>query len=874
MKMDKTYQPNAFETQIYEFWEKNKYFHAEPDENKTPFTVVIPPPNITGQLHMGHALNNTLQDVLVRFKRMQGYCTLWLPGTDHASIATEVKIVNAMHEEGLTKEEVGRDGFLERAWAWKEKYGGRIVKQLRRLGSSCDWDREAFTMDERLNKAVRKVFVNLYNKGLIYRGNRIVNWCTCCRTAISDAEVEYEEQKSYLWHIAYPFKDGSGTVVVATTRPETMLGDTAVAVNPNDPRYTDLVGKILILPLVDREIPLLADNYVEYDFGTGAVKITPAHDPNDYEVGLRHDLEQIRIFNDDGTVVEGYGKYSGKDRFEVRKLIEEDLKEKGYLVKKEEYTHNVGVCYRCHTTIETILGRNQQWFVKMEPLAKPAIEAVKKKETNFVPSRYAAIYYHWMNNIKDWCISRQLWWGHRIPAYYCGDCGEVIVSEEKPCRCPKCKSKNLTQDEDVLDTWFSSALWPFSTLGWPEKTKDLDYFYPTSVLITAYDIIFFWVARMIFSGIEHMGQAPFKDVLIHGLVRDGQGRKMSKSLGNGIDPLEIIDNYGADSLRFALANGIAPGGDTRFSQSKVESNRNFINKVWNASRFVLMNVEGVELGDIETCKKTFADKWILNRLNKITREVTRNLEKYEIGIAGAKLYDFVWGEFCDWYIELVKPVLYGSDEKAKKDTLTVLVYVLGETLKLLHPYIPFVTEKIYQDLPNHGETIMLEKWPTPKKKFAYYKEAREFEGIMEMVKSLRNVRAEVGLIPSKKIDIFVITESQKLIIKCSDYVKKLAGVQNIEFTSVAPEKSQTIITSIGSIYVPMGELIDVEKEIARLNGEREKLLKEIQRSEGMLSNKGFVDRAPQALVEKERSKLASNNEKLAKIDERISSLKE
>ncbi|MBQ7653323.1 MAG: valine--tRNA ligase [Clostridia bacterium] len=874
MKMDKTYQPNAFETQIYEFWENNKYFHAEPDENKTPFTVVIPPPNITGQLHMGHALNNTLQDILVRFKRMQGYCTLWLPGTDHASIATEVKIVNAMREEGLSKEEVGREGFLERAWAWKDKYGGRIVKQLRRLGSSCDWDREAFTMDESLNKAVRKVFVNLYNKGLIYRGNRIVNWCTCCKTAISDAEVEYEEQKSFLWHIAYPFKDGSGSVVVATTRPETMLGDTAVAVNPKDPRYSAQVGKTLILPIVNREIPLLPDDYVESDFGTGAVKITPAHDPNDYEVGLRHDLEQIRIFNDDGTVVEGYGKYSGKDRFEVRKMLEEDLKEQGFLVKKEEYTHNVGVCYRCHTTIETILGRNQQWFVKMEPLAKPAIEAVKKKETNFVPNRYSAIYYHWMNNIKDWCISRQLWWGHRIPAYYCADCGEVIVAEEKPCSCPKCNGKNLTQDEDVLDTWFSSALWPFSTLGWPEKTKDLDYFYPTSVLITAYDIIFFWVARMIFSGIEHMGKAPFKDVLIHGLVRDAQGRKMSKSLGNGIDPLEIIDNYGADSLRFALANGIAPGGDTRFSQSKVESNRNFINKVWNASRFVLMNVEGFELGDIETCKKTFADKWILNRLNKVTREVTRNLEKYEIGIAGGKLYDFVWGEFCDWYIELVKPVLYGSDEQAKKDTLTVLVYVLGETLKLLHPYIPFVTEKIYQDLPNHAETIMLEKWPTAKKKFAYYKEAREFEGIMEVVKSLRNVRAEVGLIPSKKIDIFFVTDQAKLITKCSDYIKKLAGVQNIVFTDEAPEKSQTIITSIGSVYVPMGELIDVEKELARLNGEREKLLKEIQRSEGMLSNEGFVARAPAALVEKEREKLALNSDKLAKIDERVASLKE
>lgn len=871
MDMEKTYQPTSFEKEIYDFWQEKKYFHAVPDENKKPFTIVIPPPNITGQLHMGHALNNTLQDSVVRFKRMQGYSTLWLPGVDHASIATEVKIVEAMRKEGLSKESVGRDGFLTRAWAWKEKYGGRIVEQLKCLGSSCDWDRLAFTMDDNCNKAVKKVFVNLYNKGLLYRSNRIVNWCPCCGTAISDAEVEFAEQPSFLWHIRYPFKDGSGEVVVATTRPETLLGDTAVAVNPNDKRYADLIGKSLILPVVEREIPLLGDNYVETDFGTGAVKITPAHDPNDYEVGLRHNLAQIRILNDDATVVEGYGEFSGLDRFEARKLMEKKLSEGGYLVKKEAYTHNVGTCYRCHTTIETIIGKNKQWFVKMAPLSKPAIDAVKKKETKFIPNRFSGVYFNWMNNIKDWCVSRQLWWGHRIPAWYCDNCGEITVVENTPEKCSKCGCTTLHQDEDVLDTWFSSALWPFSTLGWPEKTKDLEYFYPTSILITAYDIIFFWVARMIFSGIEHIGEVPFKDVLIHGLVRDEQGRKMSKSLGNGIDPLEIINNYGADSLRFALAYGIAPGNDTRFSSTKVESCRNFINKVWNASRFVLMNAENVELGDINSVKKSMADRWILNRLNKITREVTKNFEKYEIGLASNKLYDFVWSEFCDWYIELVKPVLYGANEEAKRDTLTVLVYVLGQILKLLHPIIPFVTEKIWQSLPNASETIMLESWPKTVQKFAYNKEAKQFEGIMELVRTIRNIRADVKLIPSKKIEIMLITENEKFVSKCSDYIKKLAGVETIEFITAdeIPQNVQSAITSIAQVYIPLGDLVDAEKEIARLNVEKEKVLKEIERSEKMLGNAGFVSRAPATLVETEKNKLVANKEKLASIEARL-----
>ena len=872
MDIPKTYQPQEFEKDIYEFWLKNKYFHAEPNPDKKPFTIVLPPPNITGQLHMGHALNHTLQDILIRYKRMQGFETLWLPGTDHASIATEVKIVEAMRKEGLSKEEVGREGFLKRAWAWKEQYGNRIVTQMKRLGSSCDWDREAFTMDDNLSKAVRKVFINLYDKGLIYQGDRIINWCPSCKTALSDAEVEYQEQASYLWHIRYPLADGEGGVVVATTRPETMLGDTAVAVHPDDPRYKDLVGKELILPLVNKRIPIVADEYVEMDFGSGAVKITPAHDPNDYEVGKRHNLPVIRVMNDDGTMNDVVEAYAGLDRFEARKRIEEDLRAGGYLVEKEPYTHNVGTCYRCHSTGETIISR--QWFVRMEPLAAPAIEAVRKKETRFVPDRFSKIYFNWMCNIKDWCISRQLWWGHRIPAYYCADCGATYVAEEAPKQC-KCGCTSFRQDEDVLDTWFSSALWPFSTLGWPEKTPSLDYFYPNSVLVTAYDIIFFWVARMIFSGLENMGEVPFKDVLIHGIVRDEQGRKMSKSLGNGIDPLEVIDNYGADGLRFSLANGIAPGSDTRFSKDRIESCRNFINKVWNASRFVMMNAEGVEVKPIDEVKKTMADKWILSKLNKVIGEVSRNLDKYEIGIAAGKLYDYVWGDFCDWYLELVKPVLYGEDAEAKRDTVSVLVYVLSETLKLLHPYIPFVTEYLYRNLPGAAETIMREPWPKADRKYAYREAAKQMEGVMEIVSAIRNVRAEVGVAPSKKVHLMVVTAEAKTVDKCRRYVEKLAGVESITFIDKkdVPQKVSSKVTTIAELYIPLGDLVDTDKEIARLEAEKAKLQKEIDRSQGMLANAGFVARAPQAVVDKEKAALALNLDKMAKLDERIASLK-
>ena len=709
MEMQTTYNPKEFEERIYKEWEENGYFKAQPNPNKVPFTVVIPPPNITGQLHMGHALNDSIQDSIIRFKRMQGYETLWLPGTDHASIATEVKIVDALKAEGLTKEAIGREEFLVRAWAWKEKYGGRIVEQLKKLGSSCDWSRLAFTMDENLNRAVKEVFVNLYEKGLIYQGKRIINWCPVCKTALSDAEVDYTEEQSGLWHIKYQVKGEDKYVIVATTRPETMLGDVAVAVNPKDKRYQDFIGKTLLLPIVNREIPIVLDDYVELDFGTGAVKITPAHDPNDFEVGLRHNLPVIKTMNDDGTMNEEAGKYCGLDRFECRKQIVNDLKELGLLEKTEEYAHNVGHCYRCSTIVEPIISK--QWFVKMEPLAKPAIDVVKKKSIKFNPERFTKIYYNWMTNIRDWCISRQLWWGHRIPAFYCDDCGEMTVSKHDITTCPKCNSKNVRQDEDVLDTWFSSALWPFSTLGYPEPTEDLKYFYPTDLLVTAYDIIFFWVARMIFSGLEHTNRIPFKDVLIHGLVRDAQGRKMSKSLGNGIDPLEIIDEYGADTLRYALLNGIAPGSDTRFSKDKIEGCRNYVNKIWNASRFVLLNLEGKKVKELSEVKLSITDKWIISRLNNTVKKVTLNMEKYEIGLACGELQEFFWNDFCDWYIELSKPYLYGADEDKKIGVLSVLTYVLKNTLKLLHPYIPFITEEIYQHIPGVNESIMISEYP-------------------------------------------------------------------------------------------------------------------------------------------------------------------
>ena len=748
----KQYDPKDVEDRIYKFWLDGKYFHAKCDPEKKPYTIVIPPPNITGQLHMGHALDNTLQDILIRYRRMQGYDALWLPGTDHASIATEAKIVEAMRKEGITKEDIGREGFLKRAWEWKEKFGGRIIEQLKKMGSSCDWDRERFTMDEGCSKAVKEVFVNLYNKGLIYRGERIVNWCPHCLTSISDAEVEYEDQAGHFWHLRYPFKDGSGYLELATTRPETMLGDTAVAVNPNDERYKDIVGKTLILPIVHREIPVIADDYVEMDFGTGCVKITPAHDPNDFEVGLRHNLEVIDTFTDDAHIKPEWGKYAGMDRMEARKAIVEDLEKEGAIVKIEDYSHNVGVCYRCHSSIEPKVSK--QWFVKMEPLAKPAIDCVKNGEVKFVPERFDKTYYHWMENIKDWCISRQLWWGHRIPAWYCDDCGEVVVSKETPTACPKCGCTHLTQDPDTLDTWFSSALWPFSTLGWPDKTPELAHYFPTSTLVTGYDIIFFWVARMIFSSVENMHERPFDTVFIHGIVRDAQGRKMSKSLGNGIDPLIVIDEYGADALRFTLATGNSPGNDMRFSDEKVGASRNFANKLWNAARFILMNLGEDEKAPHIPDELALEDKWILSLFNKLTKEVTDNLDKFELGIAVQKLCDFIWDVFCDWYIEISKIRLNSGDEKAAQTARDMLVYIMSNTLKLLHPFMPFITEEIWQTLPHDGESIMISEWPVYKDEHNFSVEEQEMDRIMEAVRAIRNRRAEMNVPPSKKAKLY------------------------------------------------------------------------------------------------------------------------
>ncbi|MDE7329381.1 MAG: valine--tRNA ligase [Clostridia bacterium] len=872
MEISKTYDPKSFENKLYKEWLEKGYFKAKVDAKKDPFTIVIPPPNITGQLHIGHALNDTIQDVIVRFKRMQGYSTLWLPGTDHASIATEVKIVEKMkNEEGLSKKDVGRDGFLKRAWAWKEQYGGRIVEQLKKLGASCDWSRETFTMDEKCSKAVNEVFVNLYDKGLIYKGDRIINWCPCCKTAISDAEVEYKEQDSHLWNIRYPLADGSGEIVVATTRPETMLGDTAVAVNPKDERYADMIGKALILPLVNKQIPIVADEYVEMDFGSGAVKITPAHDPNDFEVGLRHNLEVIKVMNDDGTMNENAGAYQGLDRVEARKYICEDLQSQGYMVKIEDYKHNVGECYRCHATIEPIVSK--QWFVKMQPLAKPAIESVKKKKIEFIPSRFSKVYFNWMDNIKDWCISRQLWWGHRIPAYYCDDCDSTTVSKTAVEVCPKCGGKHIRQDEDVLDTWFSSALWPFSTLGFPDKTEDLKYFYPNSLLVTAYDIIFFWVARMIFSGIEHMGEIPFPEVLIHGIVRDSQGRKMSKSLGNGIDPLEIIDNYGADSLRFSLVQGLAPGNDTKYTDQKTEFSRNFMNKLWNASRFVLLNLKGVRLKEMGSFRLTNADKWILSRLNNAIREITGNLEKYELGNAAAKLYDFVWSEFCDWYIELAKVALYGDSEDKKVNTLSVLVHVLENILKLMHPFVPFITEEIYKSLPTTKKSIVISDWPSVNKKYNYAKESAEFAKAMEAVKAIRNMKAEKGVAPSKKITAYFVASS--INTKDVNYICKLASVEKVEFVDSKSGIDENIVSlfgDFGEIAVPLGDLVDVQKEIARLQGEYDIAVSEIERCNKMLSNQGFVAKAPKALIDKEKEKLVNYQEKARKLKTEIDAL--
>ncbi len=864
----KQYDPKDVEDRIYKFWLDGKYFHAKCDPEKKPYTIVIPPPNITGQLHMGHALDNTLQDILIRYRRMQGYDTLWLPGTDHASIATEAKIVEAMRQEGITKDDIGREGFLKRAWEWKEKFGGRIIEQLKKMGSSCDWDRERFTMDEGCSKAVKEVFVNLYNKGLIYRGERIVNWCPHCLTSISDAEVEYEDQAGHFWHLRYPFKDGSGYLELATTRPETMLGDTAVAVNPNDERYKDIVGKTLILPIVHREIPVIADDYVEMDFGTGCVKITPAHDPNDFEVGLRHNLEVIDTFTDDAHIKPEWGKYAGMDRMEARKAIVEDLEKEGAIVKIEDYSHNVGVCYRCHSSIEPKVSK--QWFVKMEPLAKPAIDCVKNGEVKFVPERFDKTYYHWMENIKDWCISRQLWWGHRIPAWYCDDCGEVDVSKETPTVCPKCGCTHLTQDPDTLDTWFSSALWPFSTLGWPDKTPELAHYFPTSTLVTGYDIIFFWVARMIFSSVENMHERPFDTVFIHGIVRDAQGRKMSKSLGNGIDPLIVIDEYGADALRFTLATGNSPGNDMRFSDEKVGASRNFANKLWNAARFILMNLGDDEKAPHIPDDLALEDKWILSLFNKLTKEVTDNLDKFELGIAVQKLYDFIWDVFCDWYIEISKIRLNSGDEKAAQTARDMLVYIMSNTLKLLHPFMPFITEEIWQTLPHDGESIMISEWPVYKDEYNFSVEEQEMDRIMEAVRAIRNRRAEMNVPPSKKAKYYIATAHKDTFEKAGIFMQRLASCSEAEIgDSFEIDDAVCIVTTDAKIYIPLGELVDFEKEIARLNKEKEKVLKDLEFIDKKLNNENFVAKAPKAVVDGQREAAQKLRDKIAMIDESI-----
>ncbi len=868
-ELEKMYNPRDFEDRIYQFWLDGGYFTPTIDKSKPMFSIVMPPPNITGQLHMGHAVDNTLQDILTRWKRMQGYCTLWLPGTDHASIATEAKIVEAMRKEGVTKEDIGREKFLERAWDWKRQYGGRIVEQLKKLGSSCDWTRERFTMDEGCSEAVQTVFMQLYEKGLIYRGERIINWCPHCKTSISDVEVEYEDQQGSFWHLRYPFKDGSGWLNLATTRPETLLGDTAVAVNPEDERYKDLVGKTLILPLVGREIPVVADEYVEKDFGTGVVKITPAHDPNDFEVGLRHNLPVINVLTEDAHIVDDYPKYAGMDRYEARKAIVKDLEEQGFLVKVEPYTHNVGTCQRCHTTVEPRVSK--QWFVSMKELAQPAIAAVREGDIRFIPERFDKMYFHWMENIRDWCISRQLWWGHRIPAYYCDECGEMVVSRTAPEKCPKCGGK-MHQDPDTLDTWFSSALWPFSTLGWPEKTEDLSYFYPTSTLVTGYDIITFWVSRMIFSGLEYMGDKPFSDVFIHGLVRDSQGRKMSKSLGNGIDPLKVIDEYGADALRFMLANGTSPGNDMRYSDEKVKAARNFANKLWNASRFILMNlsdeVTKPELPD----QLLMEDKWVLSQYNDLVKSVNDNLTKYELGIAAQNIYDFLWDVFCDWYIEIAKARLQAGGE-ASLNVQKVLVYVMANTLKLLHPFMPFITEEIWQAIPNDCETIMMAKFPAYDESLNFADDEREFGRIMAAVKAIRNVRAEKNVPPSRKAHLFIDTDFTDTFEKGSSFFERLASASDVTVgKNLKVENAAMAVTDSAKIYLPMGDLIDREAELKRLRKDLENCEKEIKSTEGKLANKEFVSKAPEKVVNVEREKLARANERLLKILESIREL--
>ena len=883
MEMEKTYNPAAIEEKIYDRWLQKKYFHAEVDRSKKPFTIVMPPPNITGQLHMGHALDNTMQDILIRCKRMQGYEALWQPGTDHASIATEVKIINKMKEEGISKEELGREGFLEKAWEWKEEYGGRIIKQLKKLGSSADWDRERFTMDEGCSKAVEEVFCKLHEKGYIYKGSRIINWCPVCKTSISDAEVEHVEQVGHFWHIKYPVAGEPGRFIeIATTRPETLLGDTAVAVHPEDERYMDLIGKNVILPLVGREIPVVGDLHADKDKGTGAVKITPAHDPNDFEVGKRHNLPEINVMNDDGTINKLGGKYAGLDRYEARKQIVADLDAQGYLCGIEDITHAVGTHDRCKTTVEPMI--KPQWFVAMEEMAKPAINAIKTGELKFVPESYSKTYLHWLENIRDWCISRQLWWGHRIPAYYCDECGEIVVSKGMPSVCPKCGCTHFTQDPDTLDTWFSSALWPFSTLGWPEKTEELDYFYPTDVLVTGYDIIFFWVIRMVFSGYEQTGKAPFHTVLIHGLVRDSQGRKMSKSLGNGIDPLEVIDKYGADALRLTLITGNAPGNDMRFYWERVESSRNFANKVWNASRFMLMNFEqaaekGISIDGVSLADLTQADKWILSKMNRLTKDVTENIDKYELGIAVSKIYDFIWEEFCNWYIEMVKPRLYNDEDKTKAAALWTLKTVLINALKLLHPYMPFITEEIFCNVQNEEESIMISKWPEYKDEWNFEEDEKAVELIKEAVRGIRNTRTGMNVPPSRKAKVFVVSESEevrnifensKAFFATLGYASEVS-VQS-DKTGIA-EDAVSVLIHQAALYMPFADLVDIDKEIERLTKEEDKMNKEIKRAQGMLSNPKFVDKAPADKVQAEKDKLEKYTQMLAQIQERLAALK-
>lgn len=871
-ELAKIYNPGEVEDRIYAFWLKGGYFHAEPDSKKKPYTIVIPPPNITGQLHLGHAMDETLQDILIRWRRMQGYSALWVPGTDHASIATEAKIVEAMHEEGLTKEQIGREEFLKRAWAWKDKFGGRIEQQLRKLGVSCDWDRERFTLDEGCSKAVREVFCRMYEKGLIYRGERIVNWCPHCKTTISDAEVEFEEKDGSFWHLRYPFKDGSGYLELATTRPETMLGDTAVAVHPEDERYKGMVGKTLILPLVGREIPVVADEYVERDFGTGVVKITPAHDPNDFEVGRRHHLDVINVMNDDGSINENGGKYAGMSGLDARKQIVKELDEQGFLVSIEPIKHNVGTCYRCGSTIEPRVSK--QWFVKMEPLAKPAIKAVRDKDVQFIPDRMEKIYFNWMENIKDWCISRQLWWGHRIPAWYCPDCGEMTVSRTDLDTCPKCGGHHLQQDPDTLDTWFSSALWPFSVLGWPDKTKELEYYYPTNTLVTAYDIIFFWVARMIFSGIEQMGEVPFDTVFFHGLVRDNQGRKMSKSLGNGIDPLEVIDNYGADALRFTLITGISPGNDSRYSDERVQASRNFANKIWNASRFILMNIEDKDVPDALPKMLSMEDKWILDAFNKLACEINDNLEKFEFGIAAQKLHDFLWDQFCDWYIEIAKIRLNGSDEAAAQQVRQVLVWVMSRTLALLHPFMPYITEEIWQTLPHTGEALVTAPYPLYDEKLDFTEDAAKMETIMAAVRGVRNRRSEMNVEPSRKTTLHIASAKAETFLAGEEIFKRLAFATGIEVApSFALDGAVTIVTPDAKIYIQMDELVDKEAEKKRLTKELETAQKGYQNAQAKLANEKFMSKAPEKVVEGVRANAQKLKEHIELIQSSLDALK-